>query len=181
MRRGFTVLELLVALGLVAVLLALLLPAVQKVREMALVAQSQNNVRQIGLALHLAADAHEGCLPGQLDSIDAFGEATQIELLLYLDAEAKYRKFDLDSGANHYLLPVKVYVSPLDPSRTSSPDPFLFNYVGEGSDPATWSVSSYAINMTIFGKYPALNRITDGLSQTVWLTEHYAWNCGVLD
>lgn len=168
--------ELLVVIGIIGILVGLLLPAAQKVREGAMMVESHNNLKQITLGLQNLASAHNGKLPGSIYSEAPFQTDTFGELLPYLEHSALYHRRinpPPDTSPLAFLrMQISTYINPLDPSMG-----FTNPAIGWDISPSRLSVSSYALNAQFFAFYPRMRRMSDGASQTIWLTEHYAWNC----
>ncbi|MFO0980084.1 MAG: DUF1559 domain-containing protein [Planctomycetaceae bacterium] len=99
-RKGFTLIELLVVIAIIAILVALLLPAVQQAREAARRTQCKNNLKQIGIALHNYHDVNNTFPIGFLDAVAGTGERTSggwawsFYLLPYVEQSALFNQFN---------------------------------------------------------------------------------------
>jgi prepilin-type N-terminal cleavage/methylation domain-containing protein/prepilin-type processing-associated H-X9-DG protein len=198
-RKGFTLIELLVVIAIIAVLIGLLLPAVQKVREAASRAQCQNNLKQIGLAIHGYHDAFKA-LPPSHNATDGWPAM----ILPYMEQGNVYNQYKLgigyDQGTNKAIISaqVPIFVCPSAPGQcgvfqiTQSPD----GYGSAVQLPAMMGIIDYgAVNQVFDGFYIAnglpvpagypgsclgplqpnmrtpLVAITDGTSNTIMIAE----------
>jgi prepilin-type N-terminal cleavage/methylation domain-containing protein/prepilin-type processing-associated H-X9-DG protein len=127
-RRGVTLIELLVVIAIIAILIGLLLPAVQKVREAAARTQCQNNLKQLGLAAHNFHDANGKFPDGAWASGVAYGNSDLTRLLPYIEQDNIAKNYDYtkawwDSPTNVTVAAnrIEIRMCPSDPNSNGQP------------------------------------------------------------
>ena len=196
-RGAFTLIELLVVIAITAVLLALLVPAVQRIRESAARAACANNMRQLGLAVHAYAGNAREQLPALTTSQDSqprggYNGFLLYTILPYVEQQSLFAAGMADPCATWNApagtLAVRQSVVPiyLCPSDGTICDGFPTN---RGND---WAASSYAANALLFGARASgkarlpqytIGTIPDGASNQVAFAEKFGGcreDCGSL-
>lgn len=177
-RRGFTLIELLVVIAIIAILIALLVPAVQKVREAAARTQCQNNLKQIGIAMQMYNDTNKKLPAGWVVNPASAGNpnpgwAWGTIILPYLEQQGLYTQMNPD---------FVTYAAPTVNTLTQSPLA-VYRCASDGG-PATnpyyqnFGTSNYVINREVLGPSSgnapsaiAVQHIRDGTSNTVLVGE----------
>ncbi|VTS08598.1 DUF1559 family PulG-like putative transporter [Tuwongella immobilis] len=163
-RNGLTLIELLVVLAILALLIGLLLPSVQKVREAAARMHSMNNLKQINLGLQHYLTSHSGKIPAIFEQPEPNTlNSLWFTLMPYINNGTIYHSYQNDPDQL-----VKEFISPADPTvRRVSWKTYVRSDDYRGD-------CSYAANAQCFGFNAAIQQITDGTSQTYSFGERYA-------
>jgi prepilin-type N-terminal cleavage/methylation domain-containing protein len=188
-RRGFTLIELLVVIAIIAILIALLVPAVQKVREAAARTQTNNNLKQLGLACHSANDVYRvlpnlaggayGPNPGSTVNSSIF-----VHLMPFYEQDPLFKIAIANTATGNEIVPP--ILSPQDWTSTgngASETHFLANariFAAAGANGGTTQTTNTVVPSIATAPQVgyctslAVNRIVDGTSNTIGFATAYA-------
>jgi prepilin-type N-terminal cleavage/methylation domain-containing protein/prepilin-type processing-associated H-X9-DG protein len=185
-RKAFTLIELLVVIAIIAILIGLLLPAVQKVREAAARMKCQNNLKQLGLAMHMHHDGLQYFPPSYRNRLDlpsgTFYRWSALAMITpYLEQTSLYNQLNL--GASLYVftgvavtprpentpwvkLTVPLFLCPSDPRTTVEVDWGPTSYLVDAGSGGTNKDGLFYIDAKI-----KMTAIIDGTSNTAMMSE----------
>jgi prepilin-type N-terminal cleavage/methylation domain-containing protein len=179
-RRGFTLIELLVVIAIIAILIGLLLPAVQKVRDAAARTQCMNNMKQFGLAAHNYVDANKQLPPAFVEYGGSGWKdgSWVVQILPYVEQDNLKRVVDNSTATSdqYYAItynqsPPKIFINPTDPSNNNG----AYNDNGWGIYSVTGYVANYLATGGVYNaqkmKMHDLTQVSDGTSNTILYTE----------